>query len=162
MGRRLTEAEMNQCRLVFGTALDLSAVRIIENSIVAKFISVISRGPTAFCLGNKLRFPRVLNTGLIIDMAWAIHELTHAWQFQTRGWIYLFEALWTEIRLGPKAYDYGGEAGLASALATGKGIYDFTPDQQGDIARHFYIRLQKRQNTEKWEPFVEDIRRSRK
>ena len=103
------------------------------------------------------------NLRMLDDMSWLIHEMTHVWQFQMRGWVYLIEALWAQLKLGgAAAYNYGGQAGLEAASLTDASIHNFNPEQQGDIAKHYFRLLKLRRNTEAWEPFVEDIRRSRK
>jgi hypothetical protein len=90
-------------------------------------------------------------------MSWLIHELTHVWQFQRDGWIYFFEALWTQLKYGPDSYAYGWETGLIEARANGKKLWDFNREQQGDIVKHFYYRHRQALDTTAWDPFISDL-----
>ena len=158
--RALAEHEIREARLVFADALDYQRVVVVESW---PWMQRLTRAETAFCLGNRTIFPRPINTRMLDDMSWLIHEMTHVWQFQTRGWVYLIEALWAQFKLGgAAAYNYGGQAGLEAASLTDASIHNFNPEQQGDIAKHYYRLFKLRRNKEAWEPFVEDIRRSRK
>lgn len=158
--RSLTEREVREARLVFADALDYRRVMVVENW---PWVQRIVRREVAICLGNWTLFPRTLDTRTVRDMNWLVHEMTHAWQFQRRGWIYLFEAVWAQLKLGTSAaYNYGGEEGLRSQRASGATIQNFNPEQQGAIAQHYYQLLKTGKSVEAWKPFVEDIRRSRK
>lgn len=75
--RRLTAAEVELGRGVFGEAIAWARVRI----------SVRRWGPWAVTVGSRITFPP---TGAPADFAgadvaaqaWLVHELTHVWQFQ--------------------------------------------------------------------------------
>jgi hypothetical protein len=91
-------------------------------------------------------------------MAWLIHELTHAWQHQHGGWRSVIAALKIHLTIGLQGYDYGGPGGLRKARGGGKALKDFNPEQQGDIARHFYVELKRGRDTSAWMPYVEELR----
>jgi len=173
-GRRLTDFERGEAQKVFGDSIRYAKVRIHEGSpwtnLVAKVGAKINREPTpkwanAVTLGNASHFPRILRgnpppagTHSIVDLAWMIHELTHVWQYQHTGTIYLWRALRADLTLGIRAYEYGGEHGLRDARASGRRLADFNPEQQGDIARHYYTRLRDGLDTSAWEPYIEELR----
>jgi hypothetical protein len=112
----------------------------------------------AITLGNWCIFGRTLTTESPSDMSWMIHELTHAWQYQTMGWKYLFQALNAQIKLGATVYDFGGEEGLKSHRKNGDGIKKFNMEQQGDITKKYYLRLVEGRDTSAWDPYIHEIR----
>lgn len=169
MSRRLSQVEIDEARLVFGTSLEYSRVVLHEAARwpdwIARLAARIAGRPApthnAITIGNRIYFPLELqtpteNNGAVSlhDMAWLIHELTHVWQYQLEGWRSWWDAFKAQIRLGPHAYDYGWEQGLNAARARGESLFDFNPEQQGDIARHFYYRFKQGLNTTAWDPFV--------
>jgi hypothetical protein len=172
--RRLTDFERGEAEKVFGDSIGYDKLRIVEGApwtnAIAKIGAKINREPTpqwdnAVTLGNTSYFPRNLKggpppagTNSILDLAWMIHELTHVWQYQHTGVVYLWRALRADLTLGIGAYDYGGEQGLRDARASGRRLADFNPEQQGDIARHYYTRLRNGQDTAAWEPYVQELR----
>jgi hypothetical protein len=167
--RALSSLEITEARIVFGNSLNYTRVRIVEKvrwpDLLAQFSAWVGRRPApthnAVTLGNRLYFPVNLRTPPTIesvvainDMAWLIHELTHAWQYQNQGIGYLWGALMAQIKYGPEAYDYGWEQGLNEAQMRGETLFDFNPEQQGDIARHYYYRHKQGLDTQAWDPFV--------
>jgi hypothetical protein len=139
---------------------------------LARFAAWLKREPpprlaNAVGLANRVFFPQAIRTrpedlaaGYLVDMAWLIHELTHAWQFQHSGLAYVFRALVLHLRYGKELYDYGGADGLRKSKRVGKKWRDFNPEQQGDIARHYYIEKKRGRDTGPWEPFLEELRQS--
>lgn len=173
MRRRLTPLEINEAGLVFGESLANDKIWIYEGTKFPNWIgrigSLISRekppSNNAVTLGNRLYFPIILKTTgydisslHLTDMAWLIHELTHAWQYQHTGIAYLMDAIRVQISLGSGAYDYGSKKGLEDAHIEGKHFLDFNPEQQGDIAREYYLRFKKGEDFSAWEPFIQEIR----
>jgi hypothetical protein len=172
----LTDFERGEARKVFGDSIRYERVRIHEGTawtnLVSKVGAKINREPppnwdNAVTLGNSSYFPRLLKgnppptgTDSIVDLAWMIHELTHVWQYQHTGVIYVWRALRADLTLGIHAYDYGGEQGLREAKASGRRLADFNPEQQGDIARYYYFRLRNGEDTSAWDPYVEELRRA--
>ncbi len=80
--RRLTSGERALAEGVFGAALMLDRIRIGR----APF------GPFAVTLGRRILFPPPVPEDFAAEplerRAWLVHELVHAWQFQTA-------AVWT-------------------------------------------------------------------
>lgn len=176
--RPLSRSELAEAYLVFGDGLDYARVRVSEGGYLPNFIADVGeffrgrkrQADNAITLGNTSYFPRPLRTNPedvqrdVRDMAWLIHELTHQWQYQQVGWRYLAEALHVQIRLGPAGYDYtGGHASpgeaLRAALQAAHRFLDFNREQQGDIARDFYVRVKRGLDAADWTPFVDEMRR---
>jgi hypothetical protein len=172
--RRLIETEQAEAQLVFHASLDFDRVRVVEGAqwpnLLARLGGFLQRAPVpqvhnAVTLFDTAYFPRALKTrpadlsgGDIGDLAWLVHELTHVWQNQHYGPTYLLKALQAQLQLGSGAYDYGGEAGLIAARQAGRKLRHFNMEQQGDIARDYYVRLKFGQDTAAWEPFVAELR----
>ncbi|MFQ5790713.1 MAG: hypothetical protein ACE5JI_09585 [Acidobacteriota bacterium] len=183
MQRSLTSLEREEAALVFADSVAFDAVRIKEQDPwplrTAALGTRLRRLPApetnAFTLGNTLRFSRLLRTGesaepteRLTDMAWIVHELTHVWQYQKFGWVYLLRAVAAQVRLGAGAYRYS-EADdleakgrdLQSQRDSGRRFGDFNPEQQGDIARDFYFALKRDMDLNGWLPFIAEMRSAR-
>ena len=151
--RPLTPEEKAEARRVFGDSLDLERVRVAG-------APVLGIGRIARTLPGRIFFPlKSFQAGP--HMSWLIHELTHAWQYQQGLRVH---TLLRHALKGKAAYEYGGEDGLRQALAEGKRFTDFNTEQQGDILRHYYQLLAGERSDadiRTWEPFVEEVRRTR-
>jgi hypothetical protein len=172
--RPLTPTEIHEASLVFEGGLRTDVLRVAEASAWPNWPPIVAawlrRQPApstnnAITLGNQCYFPIILHTaageitaGDLVDMAWLIHELTHCWQSQHDGPRYLVEALYAQLRYGPRVYDYGGEAGLVLAALEGKRFSDFNREQQGDIARDYYVRRKQGHDTTAWLPYIDVLR----
>jgi len=173
--RSLYAWEIQEAQIVFGFQLLYEKVRIHEcvkwPNTINRVGLFLKRMPyvevnNAITLGNHLHFPIRLQEERVTcehkdfyKIAWLIHELTHAWQFQQMGWKYLIMALNTQIRAGAKAYDFGGEAGLITNHQTGRRLSDFNLEQQGDIARSYYEQVCRGNDTSAWQPYINDIQK---
>ena len=116
-GRPLSTRERQLARAVFGGALDLDPVRIVETRAI--------HAPTV--LGNTIR----MEPGMAMDARTLIHELTHVWQYQTRGGAYISDSLWHQ---GRAWWQTGSRnAAYQVTLATGRSIFDYTAEQQAVI-----------------------------
>jgi len=140
--RRLTAHEIAEARLVFGSGLNYYRAFVVENTELPNVIARFGRAPrpNAVALGDTCYFPETLRTtpdvigrGELRSMAWLIHELTHIWQYQHFGWVYLTRALSVQLRSGREGYRY--------SLAPGRRLSDYNMEQQGDIARDYYCAL---------------------
>lgn len=150
--RSMTEWEIREAQRVFGNSINYAKVTIAEGSISAK---IGSAGGYARTVGNTIYFP----PGGSRNMAFIIHELTHVWQYQTTGWTYAPKAIWAQMTEGYNYVEKGKtpEQSLMDASVAGKTLYDYNKEQQGDILRDYYRRLQQGKNTSAWQPFVNDI-----
>lgn len=176
--RPLTTDEIAEARLVFGNGLDYSRARVFENTRWPNLIADVGaalhgsrrQSDNAVTLGNTCYFPVILRTsaeviasGELTHVTWLLHELTHQWQFQRMGWGYLLRALRVQLREGQQGYAYKGkhpspEAALRAALTAGRRLRDFNLEQQGDLARDYYLALKQRRDASTWEPFVAEFR----
>ncbi len=178
VGRPLSPVELAEARIVFGEGLNYSRVRIQEGVGFPNWIADIGSAlqgrrrtwNNAVTLGYASYFPVAIQTsedeiagGYVGDMAWLIHELTHQWQYSQLGWRYLTESLRVQLQGGVQSYDYRGthksnEAALQAANAAGRRLRDFNMEQQGDIARDYYLALKTGRATSAWEPFIAELR----
>ena len=173
--RSLSPHESIEAQLVFGASIAYERVAIIEEiawpNWIGRIGSWLSRTEApehnAVTLGNKLYFPRRLLTenpvdpvGSLNDMAWLIHELTHVWQYQHFWLAYLPQAIWAHFRNGSETYNYGFEHGLKKALVRGEQLENFNPEQQGEIARHYYYRLKQGKDVSAWLPYISQLQAS--
>jgi hypothetical protein len=155
--RTLSSTEIAEAKKVFGSSISYWQVRIDEYSLIAWIGSLFSggggMGVTTF---HTINFNHKIKTAPgNSDMAWLIHELTHVSQYEHVGSQYMGEALHAQATGG---YGYGGEAGLLTAFAAGKHLRDFNREQQGDIARDFYLALTSGRPTTAYDPFIVELR----
>jgi len=170
--RYLSQLEMWEAQSVFKDTLAYERVRVYEEAAWPQWIAYLGAklsrmtppSHNAVTVGNWIFFSRDLSTDsgelndkFLSDMSWLVHELTHVWQYQHDGLIYLFEALWIQLKLGPDSYGYGWETGLIEAKAQNRKLRDFNREQQGDIVQHYYYRYKQGLDTFAWEPFIHEI-----
>lgn len=173
MARSLTAVEIEEAKIVFQGSLEYHRVSVAEEVGWPNWIGELGarlQGTTlttnnAVTLGNRVFFPISLETSpeaiqnnQLTHIAWLIHELTHVLQYQRVGIIYLFQALRDQIRQGGDVYAYGGEPGLTEAREKGLGASDFNREQQGNLAKDYYLRTKANQDTTAWEPFISAFR----
>ena len=65
-----------------------------------------------------------------------VHELTHVYQYERVGSIYIPEALHAQHTAA--GYNYGGAKGLVAAQANGQHYANFNREQQAQIAEDYY------------------------
>ena len=171
--RRLTPSEVREGQLVFAQGLPYGRIWVHEAARWPNWLSRIGNALTgsppptadnAVTIGYSVYFPRSLHTRdtdlearIFGDMAWLIHELTHTWQYHHSGPGYITKALRVQLTKGPSAYDYGGLKGLRKASEEHRSLNDFNPEQQGDIARDYYVRLKLGLDKDTWEPFIAEL-----
>jgi hypothetical protein len=177
--RALTEFERGEAKKIFGNRLKYDQVRIFEGAGLPNMLDDIGRlmkqmprreinVKNAITLGNNCFFGRELKTdeikpgatltqGQLAEMSWLIHELTHAWQYQTLGWSYLWTAWDAQTKLGAAVYDFGGETNLAKKSSEGGKLKDFNLEAQGGIVQKYYERKAKAEDTAAYEHFIKQI-----
>ncbi len=172
--RSLTPTEQTEAQVVFGDGLAYDRVRVAEN---AGWTNALPRlrgwfsghslpiADNAVTLGSTAYFPRRLRTSLeslaagqFGDFAWLIHELTHAWQAEHIGARYLTKAMGVQLRSKGNVYDYGGESAVFAAVRAGTFLRDFDVEQQGEIARDYYLRRKRGVDASGWEPLMAAFR----
>jgi hypothetical protein len=178
--RSLTEFEKSEAKKVFGNRLKYDEIRIFEGAGLPNMLDDLGRFlkkmprreinvKNAITLGNNCFFGRELKTdeikpgstsltkAQVAEMSWLIHELTHAWQYQTLGWSYLWTAWDAQTKLGAAVYDFGGEEGLAKKSKEGGKLKDFNLEAQGGIVQKFYERRVQAEDTTAFEHFIKQI-----
>jgi len=174
--RRLTPTEQAEAWTVFGGAVDYVRVRVDEDAgwtnALPRLHARLARRPApttdnAVTLGHRVSFPRRLDTtveaaaaGRFGDFGWLMHELTHAWQAERMGVRYLLQALQSQVRLGERVYDYGGEEALRRATEAGFGLRGFNVEQQAEIARDFYMGRKHGLDVSAWMPVAAELSRA--
>ncbi len=123
--RKMTGTEMDRAASVFGNSINLELVRIDEHAVFGPSWS--HREYTSF---------HVINGWGGIEAATLIHELTHVWQYQQAGAIYMPQALHAQATGG---YEYGGAVGLKDRKKAGGGLLSFNREQQAQIVQDFYL-----------------------
>lgn len=122
--RSIKDDERNAGVKVFGSTIPWHLVRIDESAVLGP--ASTKREYTSFHTINGWG-------GLTLDTL--IHELTHVWQYETAGAIYMPQALHAQATAG---YDYGDLQGLHAARASGRGILSFNREQQAQIVQDFF------------------------
>ncbi len=172
--RTLRPDEQAVAQQIFQNGLNYARVLINEGSQIPNQIGQIGafiRGKpapqaNAITVGNTSYFPREL-TSDEIDIAWLMHELTHQWQYQHNGIIYLAQAI-----LAPTyVYCNAGEtpsAALVRCSSQGKTFSSFNREQQGDIVRDYYFATKQALDPvaaqsvlSAWEPYLKVLRQAK-
>jgi hypothetical protein len=176
--RALSACELAEAQLVFGDGLDYTRAFVWENSPWPNWIADAGAAlhrykrnwNNAVTVGDTSYFPVTLRTttemlasGDLSDISWLMHELTHQWQFQRLGWNYLWRALQVQVGSGLQGYNYQAhhpskDEALRASRAEGKTLMHFNMEQQGDLARDYYITLKQGQDHSAWEPYIDELR----
>lgn len=129
--RPLNDRELMLARPIFNDNIDYNRV-LINNK--ARLIS--PKLAIAYVTFNTIHYHSILSDDVFI------HEMTHIWQYQHFGSIYISKALKAQKNI--EGYDYGGVEGLYHAVNTGKKLLDFNFEQQAEIIEeHFRTSLKK-------------------
>jgi hypothetical protein len=126
--RALNGREVALAERVFGKSIDLSIVRVDEGAVLGP--SFTKRAFTSF---------HTINAWGGLEDSVLIHELTHVWQYERAGAIYMAQALHAQIRRGLDAYDYGGPDGLRAARTRGMPLTGFNREEQAQIVQDFFL-----------------------
>lgn len=126
--RLLTAGEVAICRTVFGDAIDYSKVRLIKG----KWWPFQPRTSAMAPNGNIYFHPRAggwsedFSREMLSRQGFFIHEMTHVWQAQRGGALYLLLLRHPFCR-----YSYD--------LKAGKPFHHYGVEQQAEIVRHRYL-----------------------
>ena len=132
----LNENEIEAASKVLGAAsIRYSAVRVAEGRILKLTPWLHKRRP--FVVFHTINFhkPRDNSKKHLSTM---VHELTHVYQFEVVGSIYLWQALRVQWAEGGNAYKYGDWQGLKAKSDVGWHFRDYCREQQGQIAQDYY------------------------
>lgn len=133
--RPLTDGEIALARPIFGERINWKRVRIDERALL---------GPPQFRLCYVSFY--TINSWRSMPEPLFIHELTHIWQYEQLGSVYIPRALaaqWTQ-----EGYDFGGRDNLVAARKKGKKLSDFNLEQQADIIAGYYLEPGRRTDPE--------------
>lgn len=124
----LTPGEMALVRSVFGQAIDCSRVTLRRRRwwwLQPRGITMAPMGHLHFHPGS-LYYCDDFSQAAPAYQGHFIHEMTHVWQSQTRGWWYL-------PLVGPfqRSYRY--------TLKPGKRLSDYNIEQQAEIVSHAFM-----------------------
>lgn len=150
----LTVTEMNAAALVLGdTALRYGEVRVAEGGLL-RLIFRLNKG-RAFALWHTIHMPERGRA----DLSLIVHEITHIFQYEQIGSIYIGEALHAQWQLGRGAYQYGGAPGLKQAYHSGRPYKTFTREQQAQIAQDYYRLLAETSHQiNDYQPYIQALR----
>ena len=101
--RTLNAEERTAAQRLFGASIHLDLVRVDEAAFIGPLFS--GRAYTSF---------HTINSWGKEPVDVMMHELTHVWQYETSGAIYMPQAIHAQVWGG--GYSYGGAAGLRATL----------------------------------------------
>jgi len=116
--RKLVPEERRLLLSIFGLSINLDAVNLAPTNL-----GVQGR---PYTLGNTIRIPAhtPFRTNVLV------HEMTHVWQYQTKGTGYLSDSVFHQLVSGQGAYDV--------TLVPGQSIDDYAAEQQAMIVEKYY------------------------
>lgn len=149
----LTAAERAAAQSVLGpSAIRWDQVRVAESGILSA-VFALNEG-RAFATFHTINLPSEGAHGRS-NLAIVVHELTHVYQYERTGSLYLGQAIHAQATIG---YGYGGADGLRQARAAGRHYRDFNREQQAQIAQDYYELLQSGGDRTEYEPFIAELR----
>jgi len=149
----LTTEERAAAQSVLGPdAIRWDEVRIASGGLLSIIFS-LNEG-RAFATFHTINLPSEGDHGRS-NLAIVVHELTHVYQYERVGSLYLGQAIHAQATIG---YGYGGAAGLTSDRATGKHFRDYNREQQAQIAQDYYTLLAGGGVTTAYDPFIAELR----
>ncbi len=124
--RPLEDWEIKLAKTIFKDSIDYSKVRVDNYAFI---------GPKQYRFAY-VGFNTINIWGSMRDSLF-LHEMTHIYQYQKFGAIYIYDAL--KAQHSEKGYDYGGASELKRIILSGKGFADFNLEQQGDIVSDYFL-----------------------
>lgn len=149
----LTGEEIGAAAGVLGpNALRYGEVRVVEGGILRLVFRL--NGNRAFTAFHTINLPFAgghtrSHTEILV------HELTHVYQYERIGSLYIGEAIRAQATAG---YDYGGPAGLLEALAVGRLYRDYNREQQAQIVQDYFTCRQDSKDVTAYESFITQMR----
>lgn len=156
----LTAEELTAVQPIFGSDnLRYQDVRVAQGGI----LNVIFRynGGLAFATWHTIHLPigmeeKERRNGRH-NLSLLIHELTHVFQYHHVGSRYIGEAVYYLISTQRDCYQYGGSAGLQSCWQQGKTFAQFNREQQAQIIQDYFAKLQAKQDTAAYLPYLAQL-----
>jgi hypothetical protein len=151
--RRLTPDEIDAVAAVLGpNAIRYGDIRVAQRGVLDHVFRL--NNDRAFATWHTINLPESRRSSLPL----LVHELTHTYQYERVGSIYIGQGLWAQHQFGRKAYDYGGPRGLAASRSAGKRYSEYNREQQGQIAQDFCTLMRAGRDTGVYEPFIAELR----
>ncbi|MCE0724336.1 MULTISPECIES: hypothetical protein [Legionella] len=178
VARKMTAAEIATAQLIFGSSLEYDTIYFSEvgtaNAIIFGVQDFFTNNPSSRPFVTFKLVNHDLDDGPMTDRT-MIHELTHVWQYQEAGPIYMIQAIHAQT-LGA-GYNYGYTTGsgatgyingdgagpdLTQAITNNPGLTPaevfelFNREQQAQIIMHYYQRKYVESpplNVGPWQPF---------
>lgn len=151
--RRLTLDEIEAVSAVLGPgAIRYGDIRIAQRGVLGLVFRL--NDDRAFATWHTINLPEKRQTNLPL----LVHELTHTFQYERVGSVYIGQGLWAQFRHGRKAYDYGGPRGLSTSFSAGKRYSEYNREQQGQIAQDFCTLMRAGKDTSVYKPFIAELR----
>lgn len=158
--RALTAAELEAASSVLGaSAIRYSAVRVADGRILGLIFRL--NGRRAFSTFHTINIPDS-GASSISHLALVVHELTHVYQFELIGSIYIWQAL--RAQRSAEGYNYGGWQQLVKDWSQGKHFGDYNREQQGKIPQDYYRMVvasglpAENAISRAYEPFINELR----
>ena len=150
----LTSPEKKAAQFVLGpNAIRWDDVRVAECGLWSIVFALNNN--RAFATFHTINLPSS-GPGSRADMSVVVHELTHVYQYETVGSLYLGQAIHAQTTT--VGYLYGGPAGLTSDRAAGKHYRDYNREQQAQIAQDFYTLSMSGGDTSAYTPYIAELR----
>lgn len=135
----LNENEIEAASKVFGTSPSrCGTVRVAEGRLLKLIPWLHKNRPFVTFHTINLIKPRDNSK---VHLARIVHELTHVYQFELVGSIYLWQALRVQWAEGNRAYKYGDWKSLETKQGQGWHFRDYCREQQAQIAQDYYIKI---------------------
>jgi len=155
----LTEQEINAGISVLGAdSISYSAVRVAQSRILNMIFKL--NGNRAFTTFHTINLPQT-GSHARSQLDVTVHELTHVFQYERIGSVYIWQALRAQRTNG---YYYGGWQQLQHDRENGKHFRDFNREQQGQIAQDYYNDIVEAGRSvddpirKAYEPFINELR----
>jgi hypothetical protein len=149
----LTPAETAAAAAALGPgALRWEEIRVAEGGLLRLIFA--RNGGRAFTVFHTVVMPSE-GYSCRANLPILVHELTHVYQHERAGSVYMGEAIRAQQTTG---YDYGDAEGLCRARNTGKCYRDFNREQQAQIVQDFYVCRSHGWDTTAFEPFIVELR----
>ena len=118
--RELNSQERDLLVKIFGDSIDLDPVRIA-------YTKLIGSNTLAYTMGNKI----LIHQSTKLSAAKLVHEMTHVWQYQTRGTRYISDSALHQLAEGADAYNVD--------LVPGQAFDQYAAEQQAVIVERYYL-----------------------
>lgn len=166
----MSEAETEAAVKVFGPrAIQYDAVRVAEGRLLR--LAFWINKDTAFTTLHSINLPKsgghsrtYLEDGIKkTRLHLMIHELTHVYQFERVGSVYMCQAL--RAQRSKEGYNFGGWPGLKEDAEEEKHYCDYNREQQASIAENFYRDVVAKEPdvedkiSKAYGPFIEELRK---